>query len=166
MKRGSRLVSVQKGNAIGLVITDEGLYLALDNQVFRSTDAGKQWIPLDEKNAADGLVLAIAAVENTVFVGTTQGLYRAHAGVWEKLPIETTKAIHSLAVSENNLYVGTGPDIFQFKTAEGRASYLGQVMAGANSGLWEILHSTDLGNSWTEITPTNKSLFMKISPRR
>ena len=156
-----------EGNAIGLVITNEGLYLALDDQVFISTDAGKQWIPLNEK-IENGIVLTIAAVENTVFVGTTQGLYRAHAGAWKKLPIETTKAIHSLAVSENNLYVGTGPNIFQFKNSEGRASYLGQIMgqimAGTNPSLWEILHSTDLGNSWHEITPTNQSLFMKISP--
>ncbi len=151
------------GNAIGLVITDEGLYLALDNQVFRSTDAGKQWIPLNKK-IADGLILAIAAIENTVFIGTTQGLYRAYAGVWEKLPIETAKAVHSLAVSGNNLYVGTGPDLFQFKTSEGRGSYLSQSMAADNPGLWEIFRSTDLGNSWAEITPTKKSLFMKVSP--
>ena len=150
-----------EGNAIGLVITDEGLYLALDNQVFRSTDAGQQWIPLNEK-IETGIVLAIAAVKNTVFVGTTQGLYRADAETWEKLPMDTTKAVHSLAVSENNLYVGTGPDLFQ---PEGRASYLGQAMLdAANSGLWEVFHSTDFGNSWTEITPTSQSLFMKISP--
>lgn len=152
-----------EGNAIGLVTTDEGLYLALDNQVFRSTDAGQQWIPLNEK-IEDGLVLAIAAVENTVFVGTTQGLYRAYTETWEKLPMDTTKAVHSLAVSENNLYVGTGPDLFQLGTPEGRASYLAQAMPNANSGPWEIFHSTDLGNSWTEITPTNQSLFMKMSP--
>jgi len=152
-----------EGNAIGLVITDEGLYLALDNQVFRSTDAGKQWIPLNEK-IADGLVLAIAAVENTVFVGTTQGLYRAYAETWEKLPMDTTLAVHSLAVSKNNLYVGTGPDLSQFGTPEGRGSYLAQAMPNVNSGLWEIFCSTDLGNSWTEITPTNQSLFMKVSP--
>lgn len=152
-----------EGKAIGLVTTDEGLYIALDNQVFRSTDAGKQWIPLNEK-IEDGLVLAIAAVENTVFVGTTQGLYRAYAEIWEKLPMDTTKAVHSLAVSENNLYVGTGPDLFQIGTSEGKASYFAQAMGNANSGLWEIFHSTDLGNSWTEITPASQSLFMKMSP--
>ena len=156
-----------KGHAIGLIITDEGLYLALENQVFRSTDAGKQWIPLDEK-IENRIVLAIAAVENTVFVGTTQGLYRLHSGTWEKLPVDTTKAIHSLAVSENNLYVGTGPDLFQLKTAEGRAAYMrqlmGQLMGNNSSGLWEIFHSTDLGNSWTEITPTSISPIEKVSP--
>ena len=152
-----------KGSAIGLVITDDGLYLALDNQVFRSTDAGQQWTPLDDK-VEGRIILAIASVENTVFVGTTQGLYRLHAGTWKKLQIDTTKAIHSLAVSENNLYVGTGFDPSQLLTDEGRTASAKQLMGGSNSGAWEIFHSTDLGNSWTEITPTSNSFVMKMSP--
>ena len=152
-----------KGHAVGLVITDDGLYLALDDQVFRSTDADKRWIPLVDK-VEGRIILAIAAVENTVFVGTTQGLYRLHAGTWEKLPVDTTKAIHSLAVSENNLYVGTGPDVYQLTTAEGRAAYMRQFMPGNNSQAWELFHSTDLGNSWAEITPTGNLFIMKMSP--
>ena len=152
-----------KGSAMGLVITDDELYLALDTQVFRSTDAGQQWIPLGDK-VEGRLIFAIAAVENTVFAGTTQGLYRLYAGTWEKLQIDTTKAIHSLAVSENNLYVGTGFDPSQLLTDEGRTAYTKQLMGGSNSGAWEIFHSTDLGNSWTEITPTSNSYIMKMSP--
>ena len=158
---------VQKDMLSDSLITDEGLYLALDNQVFRSTDAGKQWIPLDEK-IEDGIVLAIAAVENTVFVGTTQGLYRAHSGTWEKLQMDTAKAIHSLAVSANDLYVGTGLDYTQLETSDGRTAYtrelMGQLMGNNSSGSWEIFHSTDLGNSWTEITPTSISPMEKVSP--
>ena len=152
-----------KGSAMGLVITDDGLYLALDTQVFRSTDAGQQWTPLDDK-VEGRLIFAIAAVKNTVFAGTTQGLYRLYAGAWEKLQIDTTKAIHSLAVSENNLYVGTGFDPSQLLTDEGRAAYTKQLMGNSNSSAWEIFHSTDLGNSWTEITPTSNSYIMKMSP--
>ena len=152
-----------KGRAIGLVITDDGRYLALDEQVFRSTDTDKQWTPLVDK-VEGRIILAIAAIENTVFVGTTQGLYRLHAGTWEKLPVDTTNAIHSLAVSENNLYVGTGPDFYQLMTAEGRAAYVKQLMPGNNSQAWELFHSTDLGNSWTEITPTSNLFTMKMSP--
>ena len=156
-----------KGNPIGLVITDEGLYLALDNQVFRSEDAGQQWTPLIDKNAA-GIVLAIAAIENSVFVGTNQGLYRVHSGAWEKLTIETSRAIHSLTVSENNLYVGTGLDFAELETADGRVAYAGQLaaqlMGGEGSSTWEIFHSTDLGDSWTEITPTSLTPIEKVSP--
>ena len=152
-----------RGYAIGLVGTGEGLYLALDNQVFRWTDAGKQWIPLNEK-IEDGIVFAIAAIENTVFVGTTQGLYRVQTATWEKLPMDTTKAIHSLAVSENNLYVGTGPDIFQFETSEAIGKYMGQFLTDNTSRAWEIFHSIDLGNSWTDITPASNSIVMRLSP--
>ena len=156
-----------KGIPTGLVTTDEGLYLALDNQVFRSEDAGQQWTPLIDKNAA-GIVLAIAAIENSVFVGTNQGLYRVHSGAWEKLRIETSKAIHSLTVSENNLYVGTGFDLAELESADGRIAYAGQLaaqlMGGEGSSAWEIFHSTDLGDSWTEITPTNITPMDKVSP--
>ncbi|RKU14273.1 hypothetical protein C6503_15320 [Candidatus Poribacteria bacterium] len=151
-----------KGDATGLVATDDGLYLVLETQVFRSTDAGEQWIPFGDK-VEDMFNFAIAVIENTVFIGTNQGLYRIQAGTWEKLPIETTNAIHSLAVSKNHLYVGTGPDLTQLRTPEGRMAYTAQIMGAANSSTWEIFHSTNLGNSWTEITPTSDSPLMKIS---
>ena len=116
-----------RGDATGLVATDDALYLVLETQVFRSTDAGKQWIPFGDK--VEGMFnFAIAVIENTVFIGTNHGLYRIQAGTWEKLPIETTNAIHSLAVSKSNLYVGTGPDFSQLKTPEGRMAYTAQVM--------------------------------------
>ena len=153
-----------KGPIIGLAITDEAFYLALkDKGIFRSTDSGKQWTLLNDE-MAEIRILTVATIENTVFVGTTEGLYRISAGAWEKLPVDTTKAIHSLAVSENNLYIGTGPDLSQFETPEGRSAYVGQVMSSDNSSSWEIFHSSDLGDSWTELTPTSNSFTMKISP--
>ena len=153
-----------EGNATGLVATDDALYLVLETQVFRSTDAGEQWIPFAfGDKVKDRFNFAIAVIENTVFIGTNRGLYRIHAGTWEKLPIETTNAIHSLTVSKSNLYVGTGPDFFQLKTPEGKAGYMEQLMGAANSSTWEIFHSTDFGDSWTEITPTSDSPLMKIS---
>ena len=154
-----------KGRVIGLVITDEALYLAFrDEGIFRSTDAGKQWTPLNNE-VVDSEVLSVAAIENTVFVGTNQGLYRLHSETWEKLSIDTTTAIHSLAVSENNLYVGTGRNLSQLGNSEGRQAYLEKVMSNINSDVrtWEVFHSTDLGESWTDITPTSKSHMMKIS---
>ena len=149
-----------KGEATGFVITDNGLYLALAKQIFRSTDAGKQWIPLDDE-ATDRINFAIAAIENTVFIGTNRGLYRLYSDTLEKLPMDTTKAILSLTVSEKNLYVGTGSDL---SNPEGRTRYMGQVASDDNSSSWEIFHSADLGNSWVEITPTSESPFMKIAP--
>ncbi len=156
-----------KGDTTGLVATDDALYLVLKNQVFRSTDAREQWIPFGDK-VEDRSNFTIAVIENTVFIGTNQGLYRIHSGTWEKLPIETTKAIHSLAVSKNHLYVGTGPDFTQLRTPEDGMAYAGQLMEDENSSAWEIFHSADFGDSWTEITPTSDSpamqIMMKISP--
>ena len=149
-----------KGEPTGFVITDNGLYLALAKQIFRSTDAGKQWIPLGDA-ATDRINFAIAAIEDTVFIGTNRGLYRVYSDILEKLPVDTTKAILSLTVSEKNLYVGTGSDL---SNPEGRTRYMGQVASDDNSSSWEIFHSADLGNSWVEITPTSESLFMKVTP--
>ena len=155
-----------EGRAIGLVITDDALYLALrdDEGIFRSTDAGKQWTRLNNEIADSG-VNAVTAVENTVFVGTNKGLYRLHSETWEKLPLDTTKAIHSLSVSENNLYVGTGFDHSQLEGPEGMKVYMEKVMSNINSDAkaWEIFHSTDLGELWTDITPTSNSHMMKAS---
>ncbi|MYK95310.1 sigma-70 family RNA polymerase sigma factor, partial [Candidatus Poribacteria bacterium] len=148
------------GEVIGFVITDNGLYLALAKQIFRSTDAGKQWVLLDNEDT-DRINFAIAAIENTVFIGTNRGLYRLYSDILEKLPVETTKTILSLAVSERNLYVGTGPN---FSDPEEKTTYMGRLASDDTSSSWEIFHSTDLGDSWTEVTPTSESIPMKISP--
>ena len=37
-------------------------------------------------------------------------------------------------------------------------------MSSDNASSWEIFHSSDLGDSWTELTPTSNSFTMKISP--
>lgn len=154
-----------KGHPTGLVVTNGAqrqgsqapiaMYLALlDKGVFRSTDAGKQWIPID-----DGLtgkrIYALNAVENTVFAGTNRGLYRLNAGAWEQLPVATSKAIHSLEVFEKNLYVRAGPDLFTTtKTAE-------KIANDGNASLNGVYHSTDLGTSWTDITPKDKSVLIR-----
>ena len=169
-KTWTKLGERPKGRAIGLVIADEALYLALrdDEGIFRSTDGGKQWTLLDNKIADSG-VNAIAAVENTVFVGTNEGLYRLHSEASEKLSLDTTKAIRSLSVSGNNLYVGTGADLSQLKsqleTPEGRKTHIEELMEEIMNDpgpRWEVFQSTDLGDSWTDITPTSKSHMMKV----
>ena len=74
-----------KGVAVGLVITDDALYLVLrDEGIFRSTDVGKQWTPLNYEIEGSNIG-AIAAVENTVFIGTNRGLYRLHSETWIKV---------------------------------------------------------------------------------
>ena len=146
-----------KGHAVGFIITDAPqdadsqaditMYLALrDEGVFRSTDGGTQWHPLND-GLTDEIISAVAAVGETVFTGTGRGLYRLDSGVWKKLPVETSRAVYSLAVSGNNLYVGTGPDLLGFSP---RATE--QIVSKSESHSVRICHSADLGESWTEIS--------------
>ena len=139
------------GDAVGLVITDATMYLALqDKGVFRSTDAGKRWTSLNN-GLIDKKISAIAAVENTVFAGTASGLYRLNSRTWKKLMVETSRAVYSLAVSGHHLYVGTGPNLLGLTPIV--AEEVGPI---SKSHAVKIFHSDDLGASWTEITHIDK----------
>ena len=145
-----------KGHAVGLIIIDEAqarstMYLALNEGIYRSTNGGIHWDSFND-GLASKEISTVATVEETVFAGTARGLYRLDAGTWKKLPVETSRAIYALAVSENNLYIGTGPDLLGF-------THIGleQVVPRNESHVLKIFHSADLGASWTEITPSYKS---------
>lgn len=144
------------GHAVGLIIIDEAqarstMYLALNEGIYRSTNGGIHWDSFND-GLASKEISTVATVEETVFAGTARGLYRLDAGTWKKLPVETSRAIYALAVSENNLYIGTGPDLLGF-------THIGleQVVPRNESHVLKIFHSADLGASWTEITPSYKS---------
>ena len=152
------------GDVVGLIVRDNAqernsqehliMYLALqDKGVFRSTDAGKKWIPLN-----DGLIgkriSAVAAIGNSVFTGTNRGLYRLNLGVWDRLPVDPLKTVHSMAVFEHNLYVATGPDFLSSESLESNPP---------NKMSREIFHSADSGSTWVEITPKDKSFLMRTS---
>ena len=153
-----------KGHTVGLIITDAPhdansqadltMYLALrDEGVFRSTDGGTHWHPLNHGLTGE-IISAVVALGETVFTGTGRGLYRLDSGVWKKLQVETSRAVYCLTVSENNLYVGTGPELLEFTPIE-----TGRVVptsASYSSSSIKLFHSADLGASWTEITPSYK----------
>ena len=154
------------GDAIGLIVTDAVqisnsqvdivMYIALrDEGVFRSTDAGVQWHPLNN-GLANKQISVVTTIKDTVFAGTNDGLYRLDSGVWEQLPVDVSGAVHSLAVTENNLYVGTGPDLSALlKDAE-------QTIDAEDSNLRSMaFRSKDFGKSWTEITPISKAPLLK-----
>ena len=184
-----------QGPTVGLIITDETrgissqaditMYLAFkDKGVFRSTAVDGQWAPLNE-GLIGKRIYAMAAVENTVFIGTNEGLYhlnsgvweevpvtpqsvenkgiantnidfhRVNSGVWEQIPVATFDAVVFLAAFETSLYVGMGPDLFAGKSPEPGLSRVGM---GGNLPQGRIFRSTDLGESWTEITPKHEPL--------
>ena len=157
------LVSVNKGktwNSLGarpqgraraLIITDTAMYLVLQTEVFRSEDVGNWWEPIGEALQADNLPEAGApnfriwdalAVDNTLFVGTSQGLFR-FTDDWKKLPVPTAHGINSLAVVGDRLYVGT-------------------IAIPPHGPHAAVFYSTDLGDSWTDITPNTHEYPIKL----
>ena len=154
-----------KGRAVGMVITDVvsgtesdmAINLALVEGVFRSVDAGKSWIPLNDENLAGRKIRAIAAVENTLFAGTDSGLYRLSANTWEKLTIrpaemsENQLAIHALAVDEHRLYVAAGDEVTN-------QNQIGMQLRSSLTGSaqWSLYRSTDQGDSWYSIDPRKR----------
>ena len=72
----------------------------------------------------------------------------------EKLSVGTSKAVYSLAAFESNLYVGMGPDLYGLTIMD---SDVGSIMQSGEPSSGRIFRSTDLGVSWTEITPMGQS---------
>lgn len=142
-----------EGQLIGTIITDETpeaqadltMYLGLVNGVFRSVDAGKSWASLDDGNLADRKIQAIAAIKNTVFVGTDNGLYRHSSGGWEQLPVGESENISALASAEHRLYVAVGEE-FKSKNLSISIS-----ISATSYGSLSLYRSTDLGDSWQAI---------------
>ena len=141
------------GEAVELVIVDAEqvsgsqmsitMYLALRNEgIFRSTEGGAHWRPLNDGLTAEK-ISAMTAVEKTVFAGTENGLYRLDSDIWQKLPLDTSGSVCSLAISGTDIYAGIGSELL-VKLTQAELQQVEQHFV-------KILHSTDLGASWTEI---------------
>ena len=140
-----------KGVPAGLVITDAGFYLALMDGVYHAKDSKASWVPLKDGLDANR-IQALAAVENTVFAGTDNGLYRLSAGTWESVSIRpegvsTEKpTIYALAVAEHRLYVAAGEAFTNRIEMQSKSGM-------TNNAWWSLYRSTDSGDSWYSIDP-------------
>ena len=168
------LRSRPQGEAIGLKVIDESkgsnskpaiaIYLALlDRGIFRSTNARSQWELLND-GLENKIIYAIDAIQNTVFAGTNEGLYRLNADVWEQLSVDTSNAVHSLEAMKNSLYVTTGPDPFGLRSSNTNGKNIVRIVTRDTASPWNVFHSNDLGVSWTEITPKDRPSAM-MAPR-
>ncbi len=141
-----------EGQLIGTIITDEApgvqanitMYLGLVDDLFRSVDAGKSWTSLNDGNLADKKIQAIAAIGNTVFVGTDKGLYRHSSEGWAQLSVGETGNIRALASAEHRLYVAVGEEIKS-------KNLLSSVSMSVFNTDLSLYRSTDLGDSWQSI---------------
>ena len=152
-KTWSALCSRPDGKALGLRVKGNiqenfTMYLALqDEGVFQSVNPGGKWIPLDD-GLTDDMITVIASVGDSVFLGTNRGFYKLELGVWNEIPLDRLRTVHSMAVYEDNLYVVTGRDFVGHK----------DIKAGTRDNLFrKIFHSADAGSSWQEITVKNKT---------
>ena len=163
------MCSIPQGFNIGLIVqnntsvgdSEEGIvmYLALKEKgVFKSIDLGKQWTSMN-KGLEDKKISVIDNIDNTLFIGTNQGLYRLNSGIWEKLPVDPNRKIESLAVYKHNLYIVTGPE--SQKVSKTNSQFLRSEARDDKSR--RIFHSENLGNSWREITPKNNFLSIRLS---
>ena len=166
-----------EGRAFELLITDEAFYLVFEKRIFRSDDAGKSWIPMMQdlhayimkmNGSPDISISDAVALDNSVFVGTNQGLYRVTTDGWNGLPFYGSQFINALVATETELYVITGLDFT-------RKANLFEESLGLDHSVEilksppKIFRSTDLGNTWVDISPVfgkevDGKLWMELPP--
>ena len=158
-----------QGHVRELLITEEAFYVTLNNGIFRSDDAGSSW-----KNMNDGLdsrftkksgIYTLQLSGDTLFAGTSLGIYRFKTGTWEhlQLPVDNTMVVNCLVMSEDNIYVAVEVNIMEGAGTPGENYH---NFCDMRKDSWWVFRSTDGGDSWTDITPADaRNLIQKTLPR-
>ena len=157
----------KEGTPIGIVLADRlpdaksdlTIYLAFHDAVFRSIDTGKTWIELS-KGLTDRKIRSIAAIENTVFVGTNDGLFRYDHDKWEFVSITPEAdakddSILDMVVTEKHIYVVTGQEN-NFAVSKDSKIYM-----LSHKG-WTVYRSNDNGNTWDCIDPRDQDSHFRM----
>ncbi len=127
-----------------LVLTEQFFYLVYPDAAYRSDDQGKTW--KDMRDELPDVPESITVLQDTVFVESETELYRGNGGSWQKLtfPVPESVSVFSVVGSKNRLYaMAILEDFDPHAASEGRQR------------TWWVFRSTDLGNTWKDITPTN-----------
>ncbi len=136
-----------------LILTEDAFYVAFTSGILRSEDEGKTWQAITFEAMNVGFPKrpnTVVAIEDTMFVGAENGLYRFSTATdnWKRVESPgPVGEILSIATTEGKIYVAA------------KFSWDGQVnpdkvFQGQARGWW-VFRSTDLGDSWEDITPTN-----------
>ncbi len=155
------------GHVRELLITEDAFFLTLNEGIFRSDDDGKSWQKMND--GLDNTLKEKAGIgylrvcQDTMFVGTSLGVYRYNGNTWDNLHLQVDDIVRvvSLVESEDSIYAAVVVNIIE---GEGTHSenYLQLGKDGKQS--WWIFRSTDCGDSWTDITPTDVREILKTLP--
>ena len=153
-----------KGHVRELLITENAFYLTLNEGIFRSDDAGNSWVNmndgLDNRLTADGEICTLRVSQDTLFAGTYLGIYRFKTETWEhlQLPVDNTVIANCLTVSEDNIYVAAKVNIME---GDGTPLENYHNLCDISKDSWWVFRSTDGGDSWTDITPSDARNLME-----
>ncbi|MYB63356.1 sigma-70 family RNA polymerase sigma factor [Candidatus Poribacteria bacterium] len=197
--RGTTWVSLCKsreGTLIGMALTDGippsessmTIYLAYADGIFRSVDSGETWEQLT-KGLIDRKITAIAAIENVVFAGTDEGLFRLNKDDWEiqtihrpnigNIILRKKDSILAMVTSGEYLYVLSGkrdhmvsnPDSSNYRyivKGSFRSDWLDLSDVKADhwmSGGLSLFRVYDKGNSYEHISPKIDSTKQTVEER-
>ena len=141
-----------------LMITEDAFYLCLSGGIFRSDDAGNSWVAmndgLDDRLLDRSGIHSLRIRQGTLFVRTDLGVYRLDGETWNhlQLPINDIWYVGALAVYEDQIYVMASVNILDFY---GASKDIWERLLNGTERSWWIFRSTDAGDSWTDITPTD-----------
>ena len=129
-----------------LLLMQHAFYIVFETHgAFRSEDKGKTWKNINEEFPTKPY--SIVSVQDTVFTAAGSKIYRWDSGNWQRLvefPVPEASNLYSITATNNKLYAFVinhryDPDKLSEELQRG----------------WWIFRSTDLGNSWENITPTH-----------
>ena len=138
---------------IDLVLTEQAFYVIFYEGAFRSEDKGNTWKDINDEFPQEPD--AIVAVQDTVFAVAGSKIYRRDSDNWQSLEFLIPRSFASITATKDRLYViARNAEFIAEEASEGQRS-------------WWLFCSTDLGNSWKNITPTHvwKTIEWKTSIR-
>ena len=150
-----------------LRVTEDAFYLCLSGGIFRSDAAGSSWRVmdngLDRRLAEHSGIHSLQMSQGTLFLRTDLGLYRLNGETWKhlQLPVDDILHVGSLAIYEEEIYVMASVNILDFY---GAPKNIWEQLWHGEKRSWWIFRSTDGGDSWTDITPTDAWDLMGTLP--
>ena len=135
-----------------IVGTEHALYVGFTSGVQKSEDNGKTWKTVN--NGLDASIKKLINIKDILFAATDRGVFRLNGDSWEhlQLPNAVIGDVRSVAVTGDKMYIAA---IFSFELMERPGLKIPRLTDMDLMGAWRIYKSTDLGDSWIDITPKN-----------